>query len=53
MFIHVFFWSFPPIFAEIRYKLSNFAPKLEIVENNHTCLIFNKKELTVGVDKRR
>ena len=49
-FIHGFFLSFPRFFAEKRYKLSNFAPKLEIVENYHTCLIFNKKGLTAGVN---
>ena len=44
MFIHVFFWSFPLIFAEIRYKLSNFVPKLEIVDKLYTRLIINEKE---------
>jgi len=48
-FIHGFFLRFPQIFAEKRYKLCNFAPDLEIVENYRTCLIFNKKELTAVV----
>ena len=41
--------TFPLFFAEIRYKLSNFAPKTENVENPPTFLIFNKKELTPPV----
>ena len=31
-FIITFFERFPPFFAEKRYKLINFAPKLEIVD---------------------
>lgn len=42
-FIH-FFETFPRFFAEKKYKLSNFAPKYETVDNYHTCLIFNKKQ---------
>ena len=44
MFINAFFWSFPLFFAEKRYKLSNFAPEIEIVDKVHTLLIINEKE---------
>ena len=46
-----FFVSFPRNFAEKRYKLINFAPKLESVDKVFTCLIIKKKELTVDVNK--
>lgn len=46
---NIFLSIFPPFYAEKRYKLCNFAPDLEIVENYRTCLIFNKKELTAVV----
>ena len=39
------------IFAEKRYKLINFAPKLEIVDKIHYRLIINKKESTSIVNK--
>jgi hypothetical protein len=35
-----------------RYKLINFAPKSEIVDNVPTMLIISKKQLTGSVGKR-
>jgi len=42
--------SFPRFFAEKRYKLCNFAPKIEMVDNCVFCLIIKKKEFTPIVE---
>jgi len=43
--------SFPPFFAEKRYKLRNFAPKKEIVDKLPMPFIFSGKQFTYLVDK--
>jgi hypothetical protein len=40
---------FPRFFAGKRYKLINFAPKFEIVDNCQTVQRTNKLESTIGV----
>ena len=45
-----FFKSFPRIFDGKRYKLINFAPKTEMVDNCLSKQIFSKLALTAGVD---
>ena len=43
-YITMIFERFPPFFAEKRYKLINFAPKMEIVDNLSYWFIIRKKE---------
>ena len=43
-FIIAFFERFPPFFAEKRYKLINFAPEMEIVDNLSYWFIISEKE---------
>ena len=50
-YITLIFERFPLFFAEKRYKLINFAPKLRIVDKIHYRLIINKKESTSIVNK--
>ena len=48
--IHVFLERFPQFFAEKKYKLIKFAPKLEIVDKWSYELIIREKESTVGIE---
>ena len=45
--------SFPPIFDEKKYKLINFAPKTEIVDNCQSSPRLSKLASTVGVDNSK
>lgn len=48
----MFLIKFPPFFAKKKYKLSNFAPKYEIVDKLSIVFIFNQKELTPIVNNK-
>lgn len=43
------FETFPLFFAEKRYKLCNFAPELENVDNHTILFVFNEKQFTLYV----
>jgi hypothetical protein len=49
-FIHAYFATFPQIFAEKRYKLINFAPKLGMVDKLSLLFCIREKQSTVGVN---
>ena len=50
IFIIVINTNFPQFFAEKRYKLIKFAPKLSFVDKLTDAFIIRKKELTVVVN---
>ena len=50
LFILQFFATFPPFFAEKIYKLSNFAPEIEIVDKSQSIHKVSKLVSTVSVN---